>query len=95
MYNMTVNTDGLNLVRVNKAKARNIYNKNKKVYLLPCKVRPTNFFMTVKTSFIQLENAHKNSYEHFLMSFDEKVNAFEYYNCCESLGKYCSYFIEV
>lgn len=37
----------------------------KKVYLLPCKVRPTNFFMTVKTSFIQLENAH--------MSFDEKL----------------------
>ena len=26
---------------------------------------------------------------------DEKVNAFEYYNCCEKLGKYCSYFIEV
>lgn len=87
MYNMTVNTDGLNLVRVNKAKARSVYNENKKVYLLPCKVRPTNFFMTVKTSFIQLENAH--------MSFDEKVNAFEYYNCCENLGRYCSYFIEV
>lgn len=43
--------------------------------------------MTVKTSFIQLENAH--------MSFDEKVNVFEYYNCCENLGKYCSYFVEV
>ena len=87
MYNMTVNVDGLNLVRVNKAKARSVYNENKKVYLLPCKVRPTNFFMNVKTSFIQLENAH--------MSFDEKVNAFEYYNCCENLGRYCSYFIEV
>ena len=87
MYNMTVNTDGLNLVRVNKTKARSIYNENKKVYLLPCKVRPTNFFMTIKTSFIQLENTH--------MSFDEKVNAFEYYNCCENLGRYCNYFIEV
>lgn len=86
MHNMTVYVDGLNLIRVNKTKARNTYNENKKVYLLPCNVSPTNFFMTVKTSYIQLETSH--------MSFDEKVNAFEYYNCCENLGKYCSFYVE-
>lgn len=35
MYNMTVNVDGLSLIRVNKAKARNVYNENKKfIYCL-------------------------------------------------------------
>ena len=74
----------LNLVRVDKRKARNLFNKGVEIYLVPSNFRPfQDWFIPVLIS--------ENNPYHFCESagFDESVNCFENYSC---LNNYTGYF---
>ena len=65
-------TQGGEMNKINKTSARNRFEKNKAVIMVPCKFRPdSQFAVTIKKSH---EHPH----------FDKIVNEFEYYNCVNS-----------
>ena len=70
-------------IKINKKLARNMYNAGYKVELLPCKVRYCNLWIMP----CKMESG--------VLSFDEHVKYFEYYNCSYELGYYASYYVSV
>ena len=76
------------MIRINKKRARNLYNKGISIYLLPCKVQLDNIW-------IKPHQINIRDYPGEVNSFDRRVNAFEYYNCnYNQLGYYTAYYIE-
>jgi hypothetical protein len=82
----------MNLIKINKTKARNLFNKGQIIYLVPCKIYPDFKGIWIKPIEISLEKVKNNPiYNH---TFDDLVNNFEYYNCIPELGKYTHFYIE-
>ena len=76
--------------KVNKTQARKLYNNNKNVYIVPCKVYPN--YNNVWTQPIKL-NKEEYIDKNYENDFDKIINNFEFYNCNTELGKYTSFYI--
>ena len=75
--------------KINKTKARKLYNRGLTIHLLPCKVNPA--VLEMKDSFIQ---SVPISLESFCCDFDKVLNEYEYYNCCDSsVGSKASHYV--
>ena len=61
----------LNYTRINKSKARKLYNLGRTITILPCKANPNSPWFSNST--VSKESADKN--------FDALVNEFTFYNC--------------
>lgn len=70
------------MIKINKSKARRLFNEGVAINLLPCKVRLNS--MWIKPCLIE-KKASGN--------FDDYVDEFEHYNCNYELGYYTSYYI--
>ena len=82
--------------RITKQAARKRFNNCESYYMLPCKIRPGN-------PWIQAVNVQpKRTWEEPIAgavydthnSFNEIVNAFEYYNCNNETGNYTAFYIK-
>ena len=83
-YNKGVNEMGF--IKVNKTKAKRLYDDGETVYLVPCKVFPD-----FNNNWIQPIKAKKSNDTDFFENF---VNNFEYYNCqLNETGKYTHFYI--
>lgn len=80
--NSSTNDRKIGTTKINKTKARNLYDSGEKIYLLPCKVSLNSVW--VKPICVS---------KHSGLEFDKAVNEFEYYNCNKELGTYASYYV--
>lgn len=87
MNKITINHGGHTFVRINKTKARGVYQSGKPIAVIPHRMDPFNLWCP---AFITQPNRCDEE------TFDQFINAFEYYNCglCEC-GKYAAYYIPV
>lgn len=69
------------MVKVNKTRARNLYNKGVTIALIPCKVRTL-------TGIVQPVHITNQG-----IDFDKLINEYEYYNCSPELGKYTHFYV--
>ena len=83
--------------RITKKEARRLYNENKPLLIMPCKVNPSYEGGFAVSMIIQKSKI--NSFEYgfqtvvFRDNFDKAINCFEYYNCCyNELGKYTAFY---
>lgn len=73
-------------IRINKTKARKLFNKNIGIYIVPCKVACNFSNMWIQPFIINNQAG---------FSFDQLVNNFEYYNCNDNeTGLYAAYYVE-
>lgn len=73
--------------RISKRRAENLYNQGETIYIVPCKVYPSNDNHWIKPYDIKLSND--------IDSFDRVVSSFEYYNCnYNETGKYTAFYIK-
>lgn len=79
-----INFNDKYMVRINKKKARNLFNKGEIIHLLPCKLNINNYWFPACA--ISLTSDIK--------SFDGIVNEYEYYNCNYEMGYYCAYYVK-
>lgn len=87
MNNIMINHNGYTFVRINRTKAKGVYNSGKPLAVTPCKMHPFNCW---SPAYITRVNQYKGE------TFDRFVNAFEYYNCgLPECGKYAAYYIPV
>lgn len=78
--------------RVNKKQARKFYDDGTTVYILPCKVRFGNMFITPFDA--NLKDREERYGKDEDLSFDRLVREFEWYNCCYELGYYATYYVK-
>lgn len=71
-------------VRVNKKKARNLFNSGVPLLILPNKANPTS-------PWFEGCNFHKSEQN---TDFDKFINEYSYYNCNNELGYYCNYYVD-
>jgi hypothetical protein len=84
--------------KINKQKAKRLYNEGKKIYIVPVKVYPDFKGQWIKPFELQYTNEMKQrdveypglAFEH---TFDSRINNFEYYNCNPELGNYTAFYI--
>ena len=72
-------------VRVNKQKAKRLYNQGESVTIIPCNVPLLNLWIGGYTFNIQ-QTEHRE--------FDKIINSFMFYNCSYQLGRYPAYYVE-
>jgi len=83
-YNeITVN--GVNYKQINKTSANKIYSHGGEIFLLPCNARP-GFWVSLMPAKLDVLQDRE---------FDALVNEFEYYNCCNELGRYSVFFKQI
>ena len=70
MNNITINHDGYTFVRINKTKAKGVYQSGKTIAIVPGKIRPP-WYPVYFTGMDQCKE----------FSFDELSASFNYYNC--------------
>lgn len=70
--------------QVTRPKAERLYNEGTTIYLLPCDANP---FYDVWKNMCSLSLSASGD-------FKNAVNAFEYYNCNNEMGKYACFFIK-
>jgi len=91
------NIDGFK--HINKRAAEKAYNDGKTLYILPCKVKFENMWIKPirahKDSLTTISSDGFNTTITRNREFETLVNAFTYYNCCNELGKYPAFFIEI
>lgn len=79
--------------RVNKTKARRVYEEGGTVWLQSCNMRFCDnmwqFPYALVKELVQASPAYTDE------GFDEMVSDYKYYNCDHERGRYPSYFIEV
>lgn len=75
--------DSKTYVRVSKPTAIKLFKAKKKLYLLPCNASPHSPW----NQFASITNDSDQS-------FEQQVNAFEYYNCNSQMGKFAAYYVE-
>ena len=73
------------MLKIDKRKARKLYNRGEDVYLLPCKVRPGG--MWIEPFLINTRNSEGRN-------FESLVNEFEFYNCSSETGRSASFYME-
>lgn len=69
------------MVRINKRKARKLFDNGEMIRMCACKMRPECGFIIDK----------------YLIpgrTFDQFVNAYEYYNCMSETGRYAAYYVD-
>lgn len=87
MNNIIINHGGYTFMRINKTKAKGVYNSGKPIAVVPHKMQP--FHPYTGAYFTDI-----NQYENY--TFEQFVNSFEYYNCgLPETGKYAAYYIPV
>ncbi len=74
----------MNLVKIDKAKARNLYYEHKTIYLLPSKVALGTSIQPCAISQIICHD----------MAFEFIVNEYKHFNCDEKLGKVVHYYMD-
>lgn len=79
-------------IRVNKARARHLYNQGVTISLLPCKVSYTPAVLN-PNSWVNPIKISRETSTQTQNHFDRTVNEFEYYNCCAELGYYAHYYV--
>lgn len=72
-----VNMNGF--TRINRTKAKNLFEKGNKVYAVPCNMRP--------------EIQHMITFNNDCGTFEKQENAAEYYNCSTETGKELYFYI--
>ena len=86
--------NGINLIRINRKKAENIYLHPKKydgvtLYMLPINANPespwVDGFFTLTMDFYNMDAVDNSNY----------INELVYYNCNDELGNYLKFYIEV
>lgn len=77
--------------RISKRTAKKMYNSGKSVYIVPCKVYPSDNGHWIKPW--EINKNFKNYSELMYISFDSRILNYEYYNCNCELG-YCTAFYE-
>lgn len=83
------------LKRVNKTKARNLFNKGIDIHIIPCNASHTYGSFVCNVTHQQMHGmfwttiSNKQDY-----TFDEIVNQMEYYNCNNEIGLYLCYYVE-
>lgn len=78
--------------KINKRKARKLYEDGKTIFITPCKVSVCSMLIL---PFIANKKECEKQYGKNATSFDALVNSFEYYNCCYELGYYAAYYIRI
>jgi hypothetical protein len=78
------NVTGKNMLQINKNKAERLFNQGITINLLPCKVRTSNFWV----SLCPVSNKDNDT-------FNSALNSYHYYNLTPELGLYPHYFIEL
>lgn len=88
MNKITINHDGYTFMRINKTKAKRVYQSGRSIMVVACKLDPFNPWWF--PGFITEPNrCDEETFDHF-------VNSFEYYNCgLPECGKYAAYYIPV
>ena len=90
MRDMDFTKDGVYYQRINKTKARRLYNEGKEILLYPIEANP--FSMWAGSGYtINISNIDEN--DKYLPTFDSIVNNFEYYNCSSEMGHYTKFYI--
>ena len=85
MRDMDFTKDGVYYQRINKTKARRLYNEGKEIVLYPININP---FSMWAYEFVGDNKLYNYS------SFDNMVNEFENYNCVGELGRYTKFYIK-
>lgn len=81
----------MKFVRINKNKARKYYNKNKKnLYILPCKIYPCFNNKWIQPINIVKSGSYNGDPD---LDFDNRINAYTFFNCNYELGYYLSYYV--
>lgn len=87
MNKITINHDGYTFMRINKTKAKGVYQSGKPIAVAPCKMNPFGAWFP---AFITEPNRCDEE------TFDRFINSYEYYNCgLWECGKYAAYYIPV
>ena len=90
MRDMDFVKDGKYYKRVNKARARKLYNDGIQIVLYPIEANP--FSMWAGSGYtINISNIDEN--DKYPPTFDSIVNSFEYYNCNSEMGQYTKFYI--
>ncbi len=78
--------------RVNKTKARRLYNEGKTLYLVPnkCRFDFDGFWIPP----YKINKIESFEWQGVTKDFDKLINSFEYYNCNNELGTYTHFYIE-
>ena len=89
MLDMDFTRDGKLYTRVNKTKARRLFNEGVHIVLYPVEANP--FSMWAGSGYtINISNIDEN--DKYLPTFDSIVNNFEYYNCNSEMGQYSKFY---
>ena len=87
MNNIIINHGGYTFMRINKTKAKGVYQSGKPIAVVPCNMYPFNEWFS---AFITQPNRCNEE------TFDQFINSYEYYNCgLRECGKYAAYYIPV
>lgn len=87
MNKIIINHDGYTFMRINKTKAKRVYQLGKPIAVTPCKMHPFDAWFP---AFITQPNRYKEE------TFERFINSYEYYNCgLWECGKYAAFYIPV
>lgn len=73
-----------NYTRISKTAARKAYYQGTPIYIVPCYLRPDNMYMPA---------VEIGPWGEDVSGFDNRVNAFEYYNCNHETGYYTAFYL--
>lgn len=76
------------LERVDKRVARRLFDEGMTIQLLPCKVGHGSMWI-ISPYFTSKANIQDDT-----TTFDSLVDNFEYYNCCNEIGRYAAYYVQ-
>lgn len=71
------------MLKITKAKAKQLYEKGKDIYLIPSKIRLGAMGYPIKVNIATTQT-----------TFDKCINSFFYYNCNTETGKVVHYYIQ-
>lgn len=83
MKNTTLLRDGEIYTRVNKTKAKKLYNEGYNILVMPCNYGQLNNLWTID---VEINNRSNKD-------FNNVINEFIYYNCNNEVGKYPNFYI--
>jgi hypothetical protein len=77
--------------RINKREARKIWNNGGELKVVPCKANINSLWFTG----LMFSKNEPGRVENDETDFDKFIDYFTVYNCCNELGRYAAYYIEV
>ena len=76
--------------RIRKDVARRLYNEGRTIYLTPSNVAASDSNLWIKPYSLHITELRIGELP---LTFDQRVNSFEYYNCNYELGYYTNFWI--